>query len=117
MSIVFWTFLVVVGLFGAAYVAGRRNSAKALAAVPKVGENTPVPGGSIHSIEAGQGQPVVCIHGLGANLHSLQYALGPILAKEFRTILIDRPGCGYSERASADLAPLSEQAKMVAAFL
>lgn len=121
LTIVLVVIAIDVVLFGALYLLGLRNAAKATATVPQAGEIVPVTGGAVHFVESGPAggakQTVVCIHGLGANLQSFTYALTPILEREFRVIALDRPGCGYSERDGAERAPLAEQARMIMEFL
>lgn len=110
---------VAAALLLATHVMGRRNAAKAAAAVPKIGKETRVAGGSIHWVESGpaDGRPLLCVHGLSGNLRHFTYGLTPLLSDEFRVIAIDRPGCGYSTRRGPEDAPLKEQARMVAEFL
>ena len=87
--------------------------------VPRIGKTCPVPDGSIHYVDLGAtDKPVlVILHGLAGQLQHGSYALTDQLSDEFRIILLDRPGCGYSTRDSAANASLTEQAWMVWAFL
>lgn len=66
----------------------------------------------------GKGDPVVFIHGLGC-ASSYEYprvATDPALAGR-RAILIDLPGCGYSERPASFSYRTSDQAKVVVELL
>jgi pimeloyl-ACP methyl ester carboxylesterase len=56
------------------------------------------------------------IHGLGGNLLHFDYALAGRLDAEFRLVLVDRPGSGYSTRARAD-ATLTTQAAAIAKLI
>jgi len=85
--------------------------------VPPNGDMIPVKGGVIHAVEAGEGPPIVMIHGLSGNVHNFLYSCVAPLAKTHRVIVIDRPGCGYSERDGTEQARLPEQARMIAEFL
>ncbi|SFI64806.1 alpha/beta fold hydrolase [Albimonas pacifica] len=109
--------LVVAGLIGLHAARLKRGQRLAEAAAPKTGRTTRVPGGAIHWVEAGEGPPIVLIHGLGGSLRNWTYAVSERLADRHRVISIDRPGCGYSERAGDDHAALSTQARMIADFL
>ena len=63
-------------------------------------------GGQLAYVEAGQGPPVILIHGALTNLDDM--VLGPFddLAKENRVIAVDRPGHGASTRLRlADASP------------
>jgi len=53
--------------------------------------------GSISTMEAGTGEPVILIHGLGATKASFLPTIGA-LAPEMRTIAIDLPGFGDSDK-------------------
>ncbi len=87
--------------------------------VPQLGQIVPVRGGSIHYVEKGdpKAQTIVMIHGLAGQLQHFTYAMMDKLADDYHVIAVDRPGCGYSTRDTADLAHLPEQARMIDEFL
>ena len=65
--------------------------------------------------------PVVFIHGASGNLYDQVGAFRDAVARlphseRFRSIYVDRPGCGYTERRATDNTPRA-QAAMVAATL
>ena len=101
------------------YLWTRKLASDAAKAVPRAGQIQPVDGGTIHYVETGpQDAPaVILIHGLAGQLQHYTYAMTDLLKDDFRVIAIDRPGCGYSERAQDDLAALPEQARMIADFM
>ncbi|WP_300552239.1 alpha/beta hydrolase [Maricaulis sp.] len=114
MALVVIAFLAA----GTGFAMFSRNvGAKVEEALPPAGRKTAVAGGEIHFVEAGEGQPIVMIHGLAGNLHNFTYAMTGALAKDYRVIALDRPGCGYSTRENDDRARLPQQAAMVAEFL
>lgn len=41
---------------------------------------------------------IVLVHGASGNMEDMRIALGELLSARYRTILIDRPGRGWSER-------------------
>jgi pimeloyl-ACP methyl ester carboxylesterase len=90
---------------------------KAEAAVPPIGKFIEVNGDRIHYVDRGSGPPIILIHGLGAVLQSFAPSLIEDLARDFRVILIDRPGSGYSTRAPGASASLFAQAETVVAFI
>lgn len=51
----------------------------------------------VHIEQAGQGEPVVLLHGFGASTYSWRHVM-PALAAAFRVIAIDLNGFGYTER-------------------
>lgn len=115
---VFVTFLfVLIGLIAVLAIITRINGARAAAAVPATGKFTATRNARIHWTEAGDGPPVVMIHGLGGNLRHFTYALTDELKSGFRCIAVDRPGNGWSERDGPEQATLPEQARIIADFI
>ncbi len=86
-------------------------------AIPRIGEIATVTGGKIHFLDQGEGQTIVMIHGLAGHLQNFTYATTDALKNDFRVIALDRPGSGYSQRDSDELARIPEQARMIAEFL
>lgn len=121
LTVTIWALgaLLVILVLATAIAAtvGAMVARKAEAAIPPAGRFTPVTGGRVHWVEAGQGPPIVMIHGLGGNLHNFTYALSGPLSQDFRVIALDRPGCGYSRREGDEQARIPEQARMIAEFL
>jgi 4,5:9,10-diseco-3-hydroxy-5,9,17-trioxoandrosta-1(10),2-diene-4-oate hydrolase len=64
------------------------------------GNHVDVGGFRLHYHEAGDGQPVVMLHGggPGASAWSNFGPNLPVFAKEFRTLLVDQPGFGDSDK-------------------
>jgi pimeloyl-ACP methyl ester carboxylesterase len=56
-----------------------------------------IDGRSIHYVQAGQGDPVVLIHGWNGSTFDLRYII-PELAQRYRVVAIDLLGYGYSAR-------------------
>lgn len=65
---------------------------------PPIGKFTEALGLKVHYWEAGQGDPVVLVHGASGNLRDWTFSIAPKLAERYRVIAFDRPGFGYSER-------------------
>jgi pimeloyl-ACP methyl ester carboxylesterase len=75
---------------------GLRSHAEVLREVPaerfvKVG------GQLVHVEQAGQGQPVVFVHGFGASTYMWRQ-VQPTVARSFRTLAVDLSGFGWTER-------------------
>jgi len=83
-------------------------------ALPPRGNFLQLTGARIHYLERGSGQPIVMVHGLGGQSGNFTYGLVDELAREYRVIVVDRPGAGYSTRESDDSARLRMQAAVVA---
>jgi pimeloyl-ACP methyl ester carboxylesterase len=91
---------------------------KVEAALPPRGRFMEMDGERIHYLDSGGAGPaVVMIHGLGGNLLHFDYALAGRLAGEFRLILVDRPGSGYSTRAPGAVATLTAQAVAISKLI
>lgn len=119
-SVILWVLVALVaGLLGLAAFRTRRLAAEAERLVPRAGQVQPVEGGAIHYVERGSrdAPPVVLIHGLSGQLQHFDYDLAEDLARDFRVISVDRPGCGYSTRDSADQADPGVQGHMIDAAL
>lgn len=86
-------------------------------ALPPRGKFIEVSGARIHYMDKGAGPPIVILHGLGGQMGNFTYALLDRLTGEFRVILMDRPGSGYSRRAPGATGRITEQAAIVAEFI
>lgn len=75
-----------------------------------------VEGMTIHYEEAGQGDPIVLIHGFGGSTYTWRHNIDS-LAQAGHVYAIDLPGFGYSHRTSKPVFTLTEQARFIAKFL
>ena len=85
--------------------------------IPKFGRTTVLKDAEIHWYEAGQGRPIIMLHGLAGNLRNFTYALTEKLDKDYRVIAIDRAGCGWSKRSKPEIATLQGQARIISEFI
>lgn len=104
---------IALGLWGLRRFSAR-FARRAETEVPPAGRFVDTPEGRVHLVEAGQGPPLVLIHGLGGQLQHFTYALVERLADDFHVIVVDRPGSGYSERGAGS-AGLAAQARQIRA--
>src|SRR5262245_48712944 len=117
------TIIIALVLLLAALTAGlvwftANTARKVEAALPPCGRFAEIDGERIHYVDTGGAGPaVVMIHGLAGNLLHFDYALAGRLASEFRLILVDRPGSGYSTRAAGADAGLTAQAATIAKLI
>jgi pimeloyl-ACP methyl ester carboxylesterase len=86
-------------------------------ALPPRGRFIDIAGARIHYLDKGSGPAIVILHGLGGQMGNFTYALLERLTDEFRVILMDRPGSGYSKRAPGATGRLTDQAATVAEFI
>lgn len=85
--------------------------------VPLPGESryATVDGISTHYVVAGEGPPVLLIHGLGASVVTWRDNIGP-LSKAFRVHAVDLPGHGDSDKPDIDYA-VDTMVRFVVRFL
>jgi hypothetical protein len=101
LSVVLSWIVALIVLSAALYVgyfayATRRIAAEAEKAVPPSGKFVDIDGNRIHYAEAGEGRPILFIHGLGAQFHQFEHPLFNRLEGELPLVALDRPGSGYS---------------------
>lgn len=73
----------------------------------------------IHYVEAGSGEPVVCLHGAGpgaSGWSNFRHNIGP-LSERYRVILPDLPGFGGSDKPRISEKPIAFNARTLADFL
>ena len=71
----------------------------------------------VHIVEAGDGPPVVLVHGLAGQSGNYAYDVVDRLAASFRVVAIDRPGSGHSPRTRGARANLRAQGDLVAGVI
>jgi pimeloyl-ACP methyl ester carboxylesterase len=89
---------------------------------PPLGRFIDVGGFRQHVIELNSNMPsavppVVLLHGAGANLQDMNFALGERLVARRRVVLIDRPGFGFSARNPREGSSPAYQAGVLRAVL
>ncbi len=73
-------------------------------------------GVKINYYEAGQGPPIILLHGFGACAYTWRF-LAPELAKDHRVFTIDLKGYGLSDKPEDGKYAVADQADLVAAFI
>jgi pimeloyl-ACP methyl ester carboxylesterase len=109
-------FLLVMSTLGLVLFAAFSNK-KAAQYLPPSGTFAQLGTTKLHYVDQGQGPAIVMVHGLAGNLHNFTYGLASPLAKNYRVICVDRPGCGYSERHGHADSSLEAQADTLALLL
>ncbi len=111
--------ILLLAIVVAALVWFTSNMAKRVEAMlPPRGQFMDIDGQRIHYTDTGGSKPaIVLIHGLGGNLLHFNYGIADKLAADYRVILVDRPGSGYSIRPEGTSATLTTQAKTVATLI
>ena len=72
-----------------------------------------VHGVRVHYLEAGSGQTIVLIHGNAGNVDDFSYRAIRVLCSEYKTVAVDRPGHGKSDRLTKDSSRLESQAALL----
>jgi pimeloyl-ACP methyl ester carboxylesterase len=87
-------------------------------AIPPQGSFIEINGCTINYLDVGSGPSIILIHGLAGQILNFNYGLVDRLADEFRVIVLNRPGSGYSTRPAYDKpARLRAQGDLVAKFI
>jgi pimeloyl-ACP methyl ester carboxylesterase len=115
-----WIAGVVIALIGFA-VAGlvlftARTARQVEKKLPPRGRFIDVDGARIHYLDEGAGPALLLIHGLGGQLHNFTHSLLGKLKHDFRVVILDRPGSGYSTRPADASATISAQARTISRF-
>jgi pimeloyl-ACP methyl ester carboxylesterase len=85
-------------------------------ALPPRGRFIDVDGARIHYLDKGAGPTLLLVHGLAGQMHNFTHSLLGKLMRDFRVVILDRPGSGYSTRPTEELAPISAQARVISRF-
>lgn len=100
------------GLSGYAWYAARQFEDLEPESAEAPGAFLDVDGVRLHYVEAGQGEPVLLIHGLNASTFSFRYTI-PELAQHYRVVALDLQGFGYSARPATAEYSQTAQAELV----
>ncbi len=85
-------------------------------ALPPRGRFIDVDGARIHYVDEGTGPTLLLVHGLAGQMHNFTHSLLGKLKQDFRVIILDRPGSGYSTRSTEQLATIGAQARLISNF-
>jgi pimeloyl-ACP methyl ester carboxylesterase len=87
------------GVLAATAIVNRHLARKAQLDNPPQGEFIEIDGVRLHYVERGSGRPLVLFHGNGSMIQDFQSSgLIDLAAVNYRVIVFDRPGFGYSLR-------------------
>jgi pimeloyl-ACP methyl ester carboxylesterase len=84
--------------------------------MPPAGRFIDVDGARIHYVDEGAGPVLLLIHGLSGQLHNFTHSLLAPLSQDFRVVILDRPGSGYSTRPAGTPAAVVAQARLISRF-
>ena len=92
-----------------------RAETRAEAAFPPLGEFVDVDGVRVHALVMGSGPDLVLIHGSSGNVRDLSFELAGKLATDYRVIIFDRPGLGYTDSFKPEGESIVDQARVLSA--
>lgn len=84
--------------------------------LPPCGKFIDIDGVRLHYVDKGRGPVLLLIHGLSGQVLNFTHSLLGRLGHDFRVVILDRPGSGYSLRPDETLAPLAAQAQIISRF-
>jgi pimeloyl-ACP methyl ester carboxylesterase len=105
--------IVLAAFWGWSQHRARAHEARAEAAFPPEGQIITVNGHPVHAVVMGTGPDLVLIHGASGNTRDMTFDLAPRLAQDYRVIVLDRPGLGYTPRINRTGATITQQAALL----
>lgn len=85
--------------------------------LPPVGRFMDIDGNRIHYLDKGEGPAIILIHGLSGQVRYFTHSLLERLEKDYRVVIVDRPGFGHSSRKSDDVSDVVRQADIIAQLI
>jgi pimeloyl-ACP methyl ester carboxylesterase len=120
MIVFAWVIVIALALLalavGALVVSNARTARKVEKALPPLGRFIDIDGARINYLDHGSGPTILCIHGLAGQMRHFAYALLDKLKGDYRLVIVDRPGSGYSTRPPQASAAIFAQARTLAKF-
>jgi pimeloyl-ACP methyl ester carboxylesterase len=121
MSVALWVVGIIVALLvvllGGLAIFSARTARRVEKLLPAHGRFIDIDGARIHYLDEGSGPPLVLIHGLAGQTRVFTHSLLDRLKSEYRVIILDRPGSGYSTRGRQASATINAQAQTIARFI
>lgn len=111
-----WPFAFLLVLLAAGGIWTQVLAAQAETEFPQLGETIEVEGLQHHVLERGQGEPIVFVHGAYGAMHDYAATILDEASQDYRCILWDRPGHGYSGRPEGEVDP-GVQARLLLALI
>lgn len=120
MSAVAYTAAAVLVLLGVSLIGlvlfAARTARRAERAVPPLGRAVDVDGGRIQYFDHGSGPALLLVHGLTGQMRHFRHSLFDRLKRDYRVVIVDRPGNGYSAPPPPGAASVAAQARTIAHF-
>ena len=104
LSVLKILFIVLTVFAVATYVRATLRAQSFEQRYPPTGTLLDVDGIQVHAQIMGAGPDLVLIHGASGNTRDMALSLGAALASDYRVIIFDRPGLGYTGRTDPSYA-------------
>jgi pimeloyl-ACP methyl ester carboxylesterase len=114
VKLLLWALLAALAVSGATLWKAARHERQAEETWPPEGRVLTIDGHRVHVVARGVGPDLVLIHGASGNTRDFTHALVDRLAQNYRVIVVDRPGLGYTDRIDPKGASLRQQADLIA---
>jgi len=114
--VILLSLLALAGLGGTAVLTEWRanaREARAAASAPSEDRFVTVDGRRVHAVVEGSGPDLVMIHGSSGNTADFSFDLMHRLSDQYRVILFDRPGLGWSDPLPRGREGIIEQAQVL----
>ena len=108
--------LLLALVIGGLVAFSARTARQVEKAVPPLGRFIDVDGARIHYLDQGSGPPLLLIHGLAGQMRHFTHSLLDRLKSDYRVVILDRPGSGYSTRPPQASAAIDAQARTIGAL-
>ena len=104
----------IIGLTTANHLLSRQAEHR----TPPTGRFVEADGARLHYLDKGEGPVIVLLHGIGSYAGEMELSgLPDLLARNYRVLVFDRPGYGYSERPRGQDWTAERQAQVLWAAL
>ncbi len=113
IKIVLILALILAALWAFVLLRAQLQERRAVAAYPPDGQIIEVNGHKVHAVVIGDGPDLVLIHGSSGSTRDMTFEFARRLAENYRVIVFDRPGLGYSDRLSPTGATIKQQATVL----
>lgn len=111
-AVIFIVVLCLIAISITLFMA-RTHEASVEASHPPEGRFIEIDGRRVHVVVRGAGPNLVLIHGASGNTRDFTFSLVARLEKDFRVLVFDRPGLGYTDDIGTTGATLAQQAELL----
>jgi len=117
LTLWYWLAAALVLILAGLALFTRAHQARVEQRFPPIGRFVRAGSDDLHLLQAGEGAPVVMIHGASSNLREWTASIFDDVAARHHAIALDRPGFGWSTRRAHDAHDPRVQARIVNSVL